>query len=347
MAEKRAKLAALRKAREDREASLASSRASPAATRPPSTAGDRPVSSASRNDEIDNLLRGVGVGGGLRESVLGLSASGRVSAGTSVAGSEAEASGSPSVEVEPVASVVQSDRCVMLNAAALRRELTFFVRCRADLIASVSAGVQTPPFSPAPASPSPASGPTFIVEAPVAPPPKPKELYDKGIQTADFSHSTHDDLPSSASAQDLQKLTGGVGREDTEGLRARIIAELEEERKQLDAEIALEKRRAEVELEQERARGLPEPALASVLASSPFLEFLSSSSRIAERALSDSYDYLRDYTVNADTVDNEDNSKVKLLGAWGDDKWGRGRSVTSIDWSPKVSSSRRVAELGS
>lgn len=109
MAEKRAKLAALRKAREDREASLASSRASPATTRPPSTAGDRPASSASRNDEIETLLRGVGVGGGLRESVLGKSA-GQASAGTSVSGGdEATTSMSPSAEGEQVASTLKQE----------------------------------------------------------------------------------------------------------------------------------------------------------------------------------------------------------------------------------------------
>lgn len=85
MAEKRAKLAALRKAREEREAAIASSRASPATTRPSSTlGGDGPApGGASRNDEIESLLRNVGVSGGLRESVLG-----RASGGTSVAGSE-------------------------------------------------------------------------------------------------------------------------------------------------------------------------------------------------------------------------------------------------------------------
>lgn len=87
MAEKRAKLAALRKAREEREASLASSRASPAQTRPPSTlGGERPLSSAgSRHDEIESLLRNVGVGAG---NLTHEQTPGRESGGTSVAGSE-------------------------------------------------------------------------------------------------------------------------------------------------------------------------------------------------------------------------------------------------------------------
>lgn len=116
------------------------------------------------------------------------------------------------------------------------------------------------------------------------------------------------------------------------------MAELEEERKHLDAEIAEEKRKAELQLEEERARGLSQPALASVLASPPFLDFLNSSSKIVQRALSDSYDYLRDYTVSAtDENADADGAKVRLLGSWYDDKWGRGRSVTDVDWSPKVS----------
>ncbi|KWU43704.1 WD40 repeat-like protein [Rhodotorula sp. JG-1b] len=134
--------------------------------------------------------------------------------------------------------------------------------------------------------------------------------------------------------------TGGAGRETAEELRARIVAELEAERQRLDAEIALEKRLAEEQLEAERARGLSGEQLSSVLASPGFVEFLEQSTKVVQRALSDPYDYLRDYSINADedaAAAEGKKARVRLLGAWQDQQWGRGRSVTSVDWSPKAS----------
>lgn len=202
------------------------------------------------------------------------------------------------------------------------------------------------PASPARASTPPPPIPT----APAVvhpPPPPPKVYYDKAIQTSDFSSSssrhttttfgTSTHLDSSSSSPDPNSSAGGAGRESVEELRTRIIAELEEERKQLDLEIAEEKRRADAELERLRAQGLSHPALATVLASPPFLDFLNQSSKIVQRALSDSYDYLRDYTISStDETGDSDGAKVRLLGSWYDEKWGRGRSVTGVDWSPKV-----------
>lgn len=163
---------------------------------------------------------------------------------------------------------------------------------------------------------------------------KPKELYDKSVQTSGHVPSMTRSVPEN---DDIHSHTGGVGSESSDELRARIIAELEEERKHLDREIAEEKRQAELALEVERARGLPDTALKGVLESSPFLDFLNQSSKIVQRALADSYDYLRDYTISAEEGDlTQDSSRVRLLGNWSDERWTRGRSVTAVDWSPKV-----------
>lgn len=195
-------------------------------------------------------------------------------------------------------------------------------------------------------APTPAAIPSFTPTSIELhdPPPKPKVLYDKSIQTSEdlnpsVPSGTHS-LGTSTDVADTNGAGGGVGRESADEMRVRIIAELEEERKKLDAEIEEEKRRAAVELEEERAKGLSPPALSSVLASPPFLDFLSHSSKIVQRALSDSYDYLRDYTVSSTEASGEaDNAKVRLLGSWYEERWGRGRSVTGVDWSPKVRSS--------
>lgn len=177
-------------------------------------------------------------------------------------------------------------------------------------------------------------------------PPRPKVYYDKSIQTADDLYPSSTASPSTMAtfgtsttdaSSDPNSAAGGAGRESAEEMRARIIAELEEERKKVDAEIEEEKRRAALELEEERAKGLSPPALSSVLASPPFLDFLSHSSKIVQRALSDSYDYLRDYTVSsAEESKESDGARVRLLGSWYEERWGRGRSVTGVEWSPKV-----------
>jgi len=66
---------------------------------------------------------------------------------------------------------------------------------------------------------------------------------------------------------------------------------------------------------------------------------LETSSKVVQRALSDSYDYLRDYTIAEDQAGEDREGKkqrVRLLGNWRDEGWGKGRSVTAVDWSPKV-----------
>ncbi|GAA5972888.1 hypothetical protein JCM21900_002252 [Sporobolomyces salmonicolor] len=338
--EKRARLAALKAARAEREAAArASVLGSPATTsgfatpsplsRAASIAGgatERPASrtslgasQTSRTDEIESLLRGVGVGRDRdapreRESTVveGL----KRSTGASGAGSAAPASlagdsdagsarDSPSMEQTSSAPPSASAETSQPDSAAL------------PTLTSSSVKVYTIP-------------------------PKPKVVYDKSIQTSDdlFLHSSTSTPTSDPSASSTVDGTsnGGAGRESADELRARIIAELEAERKQLDAEIAEEKRLAEAQLEAERARGLSPPQLSSVFASPGFSEFLESSSKIVQRALSDSYDYLRDYAVTNDNGRNEAEGKkarVRLLGSWYDEQWGRGRSVTGVDWSPK------------
>jgi dynein intermediate chain len=174
-----------------------------------------------------------------------------------------------------------------------------------------------------------------------SPPPPPKVYYDKSIQTS--TPSSDLSLPSSSLASPESgpnSTSGGATRESAEEMRSRIMAELQLERQQLDAEIAEERRVAKIALEEQQAQGLSEVALSSLLASSPFMDFLEKSSKVVQRALADPYDYMRDYSLST----NEENAqqggeKVRLLGSWHDKKWAKGRSVTGVDWSHKVSDS--------
>lgn len=146
-------------------------------------------------------------------------------------------------------------------------------------------------------------------------PSQPKVTYTKSVQTAAMSTAT--------STDDDFEGTDGVGsssgRETEEDLRARIKLEFEEERRKLDEEIELEKRRLAKEVEEDRLRGEPwlrrrrvgslklivcwltassdltEEQRTQIYAAPEFLEFVESSSKIVQRALSDNYDYIREY----------------------------------------------------
>lgn len=171
-------------------------------------------------------------------------------------------------------------------------------------------------------------------------PSRPKVTYDKSIQTTPSLFPLSPSTGTSTTPDDPNpnSKAGGAGRENSDEMRARIIAELEEERIKLDAEIEMEKRAAQVENEALIKAGLSAPVLSSVLSSPPFLDFLESSSKIVQRALGDSYDYLRDYSIGtAEEGEGETSgAKVRLLGAWYEESWGKGRSVTGVDWSPKA-----------
>ncbi|GAA5864987.1 hypothetical protein JCM3774_003930 [Rhodotorula dairenensis] len=234
---------------------------------------------------------------------------------------------------------------IRIRWAPLQRQLGWRQRERPDGTEDDARAHSVPSDAP-PSSTQPS--------APPPPPLKPRIVYDKAIQTsADLepvaSTSTATGMTTSttttttatsaaSSGLEVSTTTGGAGRETAEELRARLLAELEQERQRLDAEIALEKRLAEAQLEAERAAGLPRDELSHVLASADFVEFLEQSTKVVQRALSDPYDYLRDYSINADD-DAEaaagKRARVRLVGTWQDQQWGRGRSVTSVDWSQK------------
>ncbi|SCZ87843.1 BZ3500_MvSof-1268-A1-R1_Chr2-3g05311 [Microbotryum saponariae] len=323
--DKKAKLAELKRAREERIqlSSTSSSRASasPASTRPSSVALHERV---HRSEEIDAILKNAGVVGPSLSSGFGTKSAEaspkRGTAGSSVgAGEDSSSTPAPSSPGGPSIASAPSDPTPTIEAN--------------EAAAPVAA-------------PQPVAAPTTSAPPVVVAPPK--VLYDKSIQTSQSTpltraawtttststDPTRSPDPSSSSHDPVD--TSAAGRENADELRARILRELEEERLSLEAQIAQEKRLAEQELRALRSKGLAPPELANVLGSGGFLEFLDSSTKIVQRALSDSYDYLMDYSVNASQEGEEgDGAKVRLLGGWTDDKVVRGRSITAVDWSPK------------
>lgn len=108
------------------------------------------------------------------------------------------------------------------------------------------------------------------------------------ISTNDLDSSLPDDQPAT-----LPDRSDNIGRETEAELRARLLAEFEAERNRLDAEIA----QAEREAEQARRKGPQPEELDAILGSSDFATFLEENSKIIQRAISDKYDYLKDYSL--------------------------------------------------
>ncbi|PPQ79682.1 hypothetical protein CVT25_003256 [Psilocybe cyanescens] len=120
-------------------------------------------------------------------------------------------------------------------------------------------------------------------------------------------------------------------------IRQRIAKEreIEVERAARDKELDEESVKLDQEIEQE-IRELSEEERASILAAPEFLEFVEQSSKIVQRALNDGYDYIRDYTVNAESGgDDSEGKRVKRVCEFWDERYGKNRSITDIDWSPK------------
>ncbi|KAH9479663.1 Cytoplasmic dynein 1 intermediate chain 1 [Psilocybe cubensis] len=120
-------------------------------------------------------------------------------------------------------------------------------------------------------------------------------------------------------------------------IRQRIAKEkeIELERVAREKELDEESVKLDQEIEQE-IRELSEEERASILAAPEFLEFVEQSSKIVQRALNDGYDYIRDYTVDAESGgDDSEGKRVKRVCEFWDERYGKNRSITDIDWSPK------------
>ncbi|GAA5933269.1 dynein intermediate chain [Sporobolomyces koalae] len=305
IAEKRARLAQLKQARQDREQStrqqlqLAASSV-PAPPREESRTG---------HDEIEQLLKGVGLASAVGSSTTATSPSASASASTAAQTPPLTRTSTPIVQGIPEPSSE-------IHAAS------------PSAVPTVTTATTTEPE------------PTPVVSPPPPPPPKPKVVYDKSIQTTPdlLTRATASSSASVAITTSRDDEPDQAGREAADQLRARMFAELELERQQLDLEIQEEKRLAQLAHDEALKRGLPRTELDSIIGSPAFAQFLNDSTKVVQRALSESYDYLSDYTIADDRarLDADGNKqRVRLAGMWRDQSWGKGRSVTAIDWSPK------------
>lgn len=118
------------------------------------------------------------------------------------------------------------------------------------------------------------------------------ETYSKSVQTNMISTGTE----TSDDEEEFDNRRNIPNRETEDELRARIIAELDDERKQLEKELKeLKEKTDSLQLQQ-----LPDEQRQAIFATPDFTSFLEGSSRIVQRALSDGYDYIKDYTIGVD-----------------------------------------------
>jgi dynein intermediate chain, cytosolic len=99
---------------------------------------------------------------------------------------------------------------------------------------------------------------------------------------------------------------------------------------------------------------LTEEERASIITAPEFLDFVEQSSKIVQRALNDGYDYIRDYTIGTESGgsvfqfwssvfiyrlerrDDSEGKRVKRVCEFWDERYGKNRSITDVDWSPKA-----------
>ncbi|KAI0766580.1 dynein intermediate chain [Trametes elegans] len=148
-------------------------------------------------------------------------------------------------------------------------------------------------------------------------PQKERVIYNKEVQTMEIEEE-----PAAVNEEEIRERVLRE-REAAEAERLAHEQELEAESKQLDEEIAQE------------IREMTEEEKLSIFSAPEFLDFVEQSTKIIQRALNDNYDYIRDYTIGAETGPEASEGRIKSVCAFYDERYTKNRSITDIDWSPK------------
>ncbi|KAJ1930004.1 hypothetical protein IWQ60_000668 [Tieghemiomyces parasiticus] len=148
-------------------------------------------------------------------------------------------------------------------------------------------------------------------------PPKERLAYSKESQTVDVAPETFV-IPEEEIERRVQEQ-----REKDE--KARHQAE-EQERK----------RQEELAKQRQRIKQLSEDEKLTIEQSSEFTDFIDHSSRLVERALNETYDFMTDYTIGQQgEVEDGASDQIKLYCCFADERRTKNRSVTDVAWSKK------------
>ncbi|KAJ7281899.1 WD40-repeat-containing domain protein [Mycena rebaudengoi] len=122
-----------------------------------------------------------------------------------------------------------------------------------------------------------------------------------------------------------------------EKIRQQLLTQQSAEAQRIAEEKALEEESAKLdqEIEQE-VRELSEEERAAYLSDPQVLEFIDDSTKIIHRVLNDHYNYMSDYTQGTETGgDDSEGRRVKRVCEFWSERYGKNRSITDVDWSPK------------
>ncbi|KAJ6581230.1 dynein intermediate chain [Mycena capillaripes] len=148
-------------------------------------------------------------------------------------------------------------------------------------------------------------------------PQKTRTMYEKHIQTVEVET----EAPEVYEDKIRQQL---IMQQHLEAERIAYEKALEEEAAKLDQEIEQEVREL---TEEERAAFLSDPKV---------LDFIDDSTKIFHRVLNDHYNYMSDYTQGTETGgDDSEGRRVKRVCEFWNERYGKNRSITDVDWSPK------------
>ncbi|CAG8436538.1 6210_t:CDS:10 [Ambispora gerdemannii] len=148
--------------------------------------------------------------------------------------------------------------------------------------------------------------------------PKEKVFYGKEVQTTATSFG-----PQPPSENEIYE---------------KVKAEFEAEEKARKEE---EEKKRKEELDKQKkvqlAKDLNDKERDKIIHSVEFTKFIDYSTKVALRALNETYDIITNYSESADldSGDEDSLSRVKLVCTFFDDKWSKNRSVTDVCWSRK------------
>ncbi|CAG9795407.1 unnamed protein product [Diatraea saccharalis] len=106
--------------------------------------------------------------------------------------------------------------------------------------------------------------------------------------------------------------------------------------KEVQPAVTAEPQDKKEEEKEKKVRELSVDEKQTIMLSAEFQRFISRAGRVIERALAESVDIYTDYTGGGDAenaLDDKCDARVSLVRTFHDERWSRGRCVTSLDWS--------------
>ncbi|XP_048512884.1 cytoplasmic dynein 1 intermediate chain isoform X34 [Athalia rosae] len=176
-------------------------------------------------------------------------------------------------------------------------------------------------------------------------PPKEPVVYSKQTQTAQTTHTSHDDEYNLNPGLEWEDEFTAEDEESSlphmDGFQSKLPPGILPHGLPLVKEVQPAVTQVEQEKKKEKpkeVRELSEEEKLMTILSEEFQRFLDRTSRVVERALGESVDIYTDYTGiidGEDGIDEKSHQRLSLNRSFFCDRWSRNRCITSLDWSPQ------------